>query len=468
MPTNPLADTYHLKWTYHPYTVEEGAYKAGQYLEYSIEVQWAKHTATLASLVEPYQIWHRSRLAAVAIDALRINEMEARISKVVENRRLYDEIALSERESHEIAEIFFDATEEHLHLNYDYIRHYIKDHSRSSLGGRGFKWRSAHEIDRDGWKQVLEMQRENLEMQRQHPTWYDPQPPLSGERARAEGFKSMQTKYKAKVDRTRVINFGNRMSLRTVFIPDKASWYQTILKRVLDVIQPAGEYYFPFMEGGHIYRIFSDLHMSDLTYHALDGRTWDGGVGIIMGPYFNSYLMAVGGIAQLPSGRSETSAIGSVGNIVATRKIEGIKCILGDDCALYTNRPYKTRVLEKDQYDTKFRFNLGMSFAKDPERPRICGFKISKDQAKAMISLQTADFREMEAVIGGKHSRSERVVHAGMFLGQFGSRTLLEAVEKLPPNDWKSPGELLAEMTDNEVENAVQWAEELGVENVFA
>lgn len=468
MPTGPLADMYHLRWEYQPYYMDNGVMVTQPKVHYNVDIKWAKHVPTLLKLIEPYQVFHRSRLVAMAIDSLRIHEMQRRINLITENKQEYIKAAATDRESYEISQIIIEQTLAHMHANYEHIRKYIMDHKRSSLGGGGYKWRMALAMTRSEWDEVMEQLKANLELMQAHPTWYPANYPRTGERARSEGIQSMGDKFSVDVDRTRIITFGNYMSLYTVFIVDKASWYQTVLNQVLDVINPTGEYYFPYMEGGKIYRIFSDLHQSEAPYHAYDGKTWDAGAGIILGPYLHCFMVPVGGVPQVASGQSHTSMNGTIATVIASRDLNGAKCILGDDCAYYGRDRLRTKVLEEDPADTKYKYNLGLSYLKDPERPRISGMKLTKDRSVDMISIHTMDFYELEAVYGGKHSREERVAHAGMYLGQFGSGSLLERIEKLPPNDWKNPGELLDEISDTESSTVWEWADELGVKEVFA
>jgi hypothetical protein len=467
MPAGPLADAYHMKWTYLPYKMENGVMNTTASLNYKVDVHWAKHVPMLVKHIEPHQVWHRSRIIALAIDALRTNEMQRRVSKITDGINDYRKAACKDRESHEINQIVLEETKKHMHLNYEHIHKYIMDHKRSSLGGGGFKWRMALEMPRSEWDEVRQILFENIELMQTHPTWYVSNYPRTGERARSASLEAVSTHYDVDIDRTRIITFGNFMSLYTVFIVDKASWYQTVLTKCLDLLQPSGDYYFPYMEGGNIYQIFSDLHKTDEPYHAYDGRTWDAGAGIILGPYMNCFMVPIGGVPQVASGQSHTSMNGTIATVIASRNLNGVKCVLGDDCAHYGRDQIKTNVLELEPSDTKYKYNLGLTYAVDPDRPRISGMKITKDRGIDMISVNTMEFYELEGVYGGKHSREERVAHAGMYLGQFGSGTLLDRIKKLPPNNWKNPGELLEEIVESGAEDTWAWAEELGVKEVF-
>jgi len=237
MGPSPLVDAYSMTWKYEPYQIENGEMRINSRLLYRAEIKWSKHAGTLAKLVDPQQLTHRSRAIAVAVDALRVNELDHRLAQVRENITEYRKYALSERESHEVSEIVREETKLHLHLNYQWINSYIRDHIRSSLGGSGHKWREALSMPRSEWSAVLAIIKANVDEMDSHPTWYPSNKPLSGERARSNELKAIgnwypgQTEW-SEVTRTRIITFGNYMSLWTVFIPDKASWYQRVLKSV--------------------------------------------------------------------------------------------------------------------------------------------------------------------------------------------------------------------------------------------
>lgn len=467
MPPSPLVDQYAITSEYNPYTIINGKLQMDRKLLYKVEVAWAKHVGTLAKLVDPQQIWHRSRDVAVAVDVLRINEMEHRLNQAREWYTEYKRYALSDRLSHEVSQIIREETRRALRLNYEWILQYIREHQTSSLGGMGYKWRNALIISRNEWSQILDMLKTNTEIMDEHPNYYVANRPRSGERSRANQIQQILSKYSGLINRTRIILFGIYMSLWTVFIPDKAAWYISVLEKVIDAINPEGEYYYPYVEGGKIYRRFSDLHQTGLPYSAYDAKAWDTGVGIIMGQWINCYLCPMGGIPQLPSGESHTSMIGTVGATCATRKLPGIKVILGDDIAYFGTSAMSTPWLEKDPMDTRFKFNLGVSYWHDPMAPRITGFKLTKDRSKDMKNLPTQEFTEHTAVFGSTRQMQQRALHAGLYLGRFGPGTLLEQIEQIPPGDFMSPSELLESIVETGAEDAMQWAEERGVKEVF-
>jgi hypothetical protein len=477
-PSSPLSLGYVMRYQWQPYGPENKPGGRPQ-IAYSFDVRWSKHVQVLAKLVSPHQIWHRSRTIALGASPLRKAEADKRIKQIHELMPWLRKSALTDKESYEIFRIITDNTKKHLHINWNWIAHYIKDHMASSLGGGGYKWRDALTIDRSGWKEIFELVRSNIETMEQHPDWYVANRPRTGLRARSESFDlddtvgitAGETHWPSKeyyeVWRTRIITFGNYMSLYTVFIPDKASWYQKTLEEVMNYLKVEGEYHFPYMEGGKIYRTFSDLHINSKEFHACDGKSWDCSAGIILGKYMRCYMVPYGGFVQVATGQSHTSMNDTIGLIVASRHIKGKKVCLGDDLNLYDGKPPKVPYIEEDPFDTKYRYCLGMSFYDDPEVPRISGFKVSTDRATKMIPLGLVPYQWEEVAVGGKHSYEEIATHAGMFAGRFGSGTLLERIEKLPPSEYKSPGELLEELAANNRDAVAQWAEDLGIGRVI-
>jgi len=468
MPTSPTVDVYSLTQEYIPYVIENNQLKIQRHLHYKTEVQWAKHTGILVKLMQPEQVWHRSRDVAVAIDALRINEAQHRIDQVLEFKNSYDKYALTDNESYEVSFIIRDETKKAMRLNFDWILSYIREHTRSSLGGGGYKWRQALSITRTQWLEIFDMIKANAEQMDAHPDWYPANVPETGERARANNLARMQPGYEGNIDRTRIITFGNWMSLWTVFIPDKASWYTKVLAKIIDVINPEGEYFFPYVLGGGIYTKFSELHQTNLPYHAYDAKTWDAGGLRILGKWTNAYAVCFGGIPQIASGQSHTSMLGTGAMICATRHLKGIKCVLGDDVGHFGTAQMNEPWFEMDEADTRYRFNLGVAYSPDPLAPRISGLKVTKDRSKDMISINTAEFQEMTGAYGGRHSQQEKALHAGLYLGRAGKGTLLERIQKIPPGEFISPSELMEQIIEEGEVDALEWARERGITEVFA
>jgi len=269
MPCSPLVDAYTIDYTFMPYYKADNKRVDVRAVTYKAEIKWAKHVAKLYKMLPQYQLTHRSRTIALAASPLMKNELDVRLGKVKAAWSEYPKLKCTESEGQQLFDIVIDGTLKAMKLNWDYIVHYIRDHLLSSLGGGGFKWRDALTIDRQGWKEVFEIVKSNLELMKSNPKTYVANVPQTGLRARsldiaADILASIMSEIgkitDALVDRTRIITFGNFMSLYTLFIPDKASWYGKILEAVCDVIKPEGEYYFPLIMGGKIYKLVSQLH----------------------------------------------------------------------------------------------------------------------------------------------------------------------------------------------------------------
>jgi len=474
MPSSPMCDEYMLTSKYQN-ARDEAPTVYNPVLRYRANIRWAKHSSTLLKLVDPQQVWHRSRAIAIAVDSLRIAEMQRRISRANEKLTEYREHGASDRLSYEISQIVIEETRRHMHLNWDNISAYIRDHIRSSLGGGGFKWRSAFEINRSEWKSILEQQLENLELMEAHRDWYPSNEPRTGERARSGDLKpgeppiwfpSEDSWYD--VERTRIITFGNYMSLYTPFIVDKASWYGTVLKKVFDAVKPAAEYFTPLIEGGKIYLKYAELHEKTNNFQSYDATTWDAGAGIVLGKYMHSFMFPAGGIPQVATGQSHTTMDGTIAAIIASSKVGGTFCVFGDDLPHWGPQRFHGTILEADPDDTKYKFNSGVTYWHDPRKPRITGWKPTNDRSRDMIPLHMEPNREFQVVIGGTHTVQQRAAHAGMYLGDWADGTLLDAISKITASNFKSPRELFEDMVATTPESAFRWAEELNIKEAFA
>jgi hypothetical protein len=475
MPPSPLVERYSIAYEYQPYHMEQGKRKDKGRLIYTGKVVWAKHVKSLLKLMEPQQRWHRSRKFAVACGPLRINEMDRRLAQIHEHIKAIRELALNERESHEVSQIILQTTKKHLHINWDHIAKYIHEHIKSSLGGGGFKWRDALTIDREGWKRIFGMVKENIELCLQHPDWYPSNRPKTGLRARSASIEAALADAitgdstnceETIIDRCRIITFGNYMSLYTVFIPDKAAWYEEVIEKVIDYLKPEGEYYFPYMMGGKIYRLTSDLHGTDKPFTAADGKSWDASAGIILGKYLRCLMVPIQQTVQVATGQSHTSMDDTVAMIAASRRVNCTKVVLGDDLNCWGKFDLSTPVIEVEPHDTQFKYTLGLSFVHRTV-PRITGLKWTADRGDKMLPLQMSPFNTYEKAFGSKLTAQIRGLHAGMYVGQFGEGTLIERLEKLQANDFKSPGQMFEELIDSSASETLRWAEQLGIKEVF-
>jgi len=476
MPPSPLCDSYILTWEFKPYERQQQEDSHHYHLTFNVKFKWAPHTPKLFKVLKPEQVWHRSRTVAIAASPLQINEMDQRINQVRENQAEYHKYGLKERESHEGAMIVLERTKEFQHLNWAHLNDYIRERFKSSLGGSGFKWRDALLLDRSHWREIYNQVQANLEELHKYPTRYVANEPQIGMRSRTTTFlKSLLANMitetfdlqDQEIDRCRNVMFGNYMSMYTAFIPNKAAWYQKVLSEFIDMLHPAGTYYFPYVEGGHIYRIFSDLHREKGPFHAMDGKKWDASTGSILGKYFNCLMLPVAGHTEVPSGSSHTSMDDTLGMIAAARNIDSIKVTLGDDLNVFGKQIPHTKIIEESPDDTKFRYCLGLKFDTDPEVPRTTGLRGSADKAHAMIQLSMEDFTQHTLQVGSKHNELIRKLHAQMFMGQFGHGTLLERIEKVSPNDFKAPRDILDSLVEAKEKDILDWAKHTKLETII-
>jgi len=228
--------------------------------------------------------------------------------------------------------IVLEETRKQMKYDRDTIARYIKDHIKSSLGGGGYKWRDAYEVQPDEWKDILEQRFDNIEKQIKNPDWYIANRPSAGERARSEGLADLKGSYGPyTIEEARIILFGNHMSLDTVFIKDHVGWYSQVLTKCIDVIKPAGEISSPLLRQGLIYQDLSDQFNSGLPFHAYDAKKWDAAAGIVLGKYFHCLLTTIGGIPQVASGQTHTSMNDTIANIQAGASLTGLSIVIGDD-----------------------------------------------------------------------------------------------------------------------------------------
>jgi len=478
-PTSPLALGYVITYVYERIPVDKrpDVPYVPYTVKYKLKVKWAPHMKVLVKMLKPHQLWHRSRLVALAAGPLRIAEAYKRIKGVQDNITEYRKLALTDRESHEVFQIVLENTKRNMHLNFEYISTYINKHKDKSLGGSGYKWADAYTLTKSDWKIVFELVRANLDAMEDHPTWYVSNPPLDGLRSRANEFTegdcndllSLKTEFSSDqmlIEFCRIILFGNHMSLYTAFIPQKVTWYTDTLLQTISALKASGTYHFPYIEGGMVYKRFADLHANMAEFHATDGKKWESGVGTILGPYFNCMMVPFGGITHVASGQSHTSMNDSLAMIAASRNLDCTKVILGDDLNIWGGPPLRSAVIEEQPYDTKFKYCLGLSYSDDPYVPRTTGIKISTDRSGKMIPIPLDEGQEYAIAAGGKHSKAERLTHAQMYLGRFGSGTLLERLTKIPASEFVAPSELLEQIALTEAEDVFDWARELGIDRV--
>lgn len=462
MPPGPGVDNFILKY------VMELDQNNDPMLRYTLDVKWEPFVKDyLIKNIQPWQISHRSRLCALSANALKINEINHRIKQMDEMQKYFPKVELSEREKTEILWIVTQITLKYMKFDIAWIAQYIKEHKNSSLGG-GFKWNNAFEVTRSEWSSVFRIIKANIEAMWMNAGKYSPREPFTGIRSRSEQLDDVSDIYEDyEMTRSRIVMFGPWMSLVTIFIPQKAAWYEEILTKVIEYLQPKGEYYFPYILGGKIYSKARDLFAEGHEYTAYDGKSWESSVGLLLGKPFRSMMVHIGGWDFLPSGSTFTSLLGTIGTIIATRFVGGIWLVLGDDANHYGPEKLNFPPMEYQPEDTKYKYILGVCYLPDIEQPRITGIKMTMDRAREMRPLTMHYYHENSVLVSRKRSNETRVAWAGLFNGWFGDGTLLQAIEKIKPGEYQSPSEHIENLVEIEYTDPYAWAERMGVKKVF-
>jgi len=458
-PPAPPTQLYAIKWEMQP----DG-------LHYTLDVEWEPWVKDwLIHSIDPTQVWHRSRLLAVSGNELKVNEINYRLDQVNKQLSYVPKVALTDRESEELFKIIADTTEKYMHIDPDWIRSYIHDHIQSSVGG-GYKWRQAVEISISEWDDIRNQLLNTLDEIRRQPGYYSRINWFSGIRARSEGLKSVTDHYSPPVmSRSRIILFHPSMSLWTIFIPQKAAWYQEVFEKATDYLQPKGEYHYPYIMGGQVYNLASEYFNQGFKFRANDGKNWESWVGLILGKYFRPFMVYFKDTPMLPSGETFTSMFGTLAALIATRHFPGRWISLGDDLNNFNGKPVPYPFIEYQPEDSRFKWILGVRYDIDPNQPRISGIKMSMDRAKSMIPMEQTVFTEHERVVSRRRDPRTRVAWAGLMHGWFGDRTLIQALAELKPGDFISPGEYIERIIEEHSGDIdpYAWAEREGVKEVF-
>jgi hypothetical protein len=335
--------------------------------------------------------------------------------------------------------------------------------------GTGWRWRQARSITEDQWKVLFDIGVQNWELLRTHPGDGNQADWFVGIRARSDPLERLQDVYSEFMTRSRIILFHPSMSTTTTFLPQKAAWYTEILQRTEDILGVAGKFNYPYVLGGATYTKARDLHASGARFKAYDGVSWDSSVGLILGPSFRPFMVRFKDIFMLPSGISVTSLLGTMANVASNRHVKGEFIALGDDMNYWGNESIKASYIGEAKGDTKYKYTLGVAYEPDIEKPRVTGVKMTMDRAKKARPLKvTRDLNQ--AIMTYRRDNRSRVAWAGLLLGWFGERSLIHALEGIPPGEYISPGEILEQLVEEGTEeiDPYAWADREGIRNVFA
>lgn len=458
MPASPGVDNYRLDVEF-----------TGDELYYNLDVEWRPVTRWLVKQLPLWQVTHRSRTAVISASPLRVAENRKRVQSAIDWQSSLRNVSLSPRLANAIYDLIIDRTLKYLKFDREYIAKYIKDHSTSSFGGN-YRWGQTTSLTNSEWKAFYEQIRANLEQLRLNKGRYLDLVWKTGLRARSPAMDGFTDHFSGSIDRSRIITFHPYMSSWNIFLTDKKAWYHEILLEVERLLDVKPEVHYPYVEGGQIYVTASDLFQKKGTFYARDGKSWDAVIGTILGPVFNPLMVYMKGITVLPSGAAYTSLLGTIANLVVSRHMRGAVVMLGDDNNQWvegSTGAYNVPWIEYQPEDTAYKFILGLSFDQ-PNIPRIIGIKVMSDRAAKNIPLRLSGIQE-PIHIDGKHTPQEISVWAGMYLGRFGSSTLLERLRKQPIEleDYISPGQIIEDVIKKPTNlDTFAWAEELGVKKI--
>lgn len=458
MPPSPGVIGYDLTYQYTGFAVN-----------FDLKVNWHPSVHWLMDQVEPWQVTHRSRTAVLAASPLRVAENEKRLANIMEWRSTFNDFSLSDSESLSLYHLVLDRTLEYMKFDQDWIKHYIKEHLGSSLGG-GYKWKDTLSMDFGEWKEIYDSTRENIELLKVHAGDFLDIVYNHGLRARSPDMTSFSNEFSGEVERTRIVMFHQYLSLWNVFIPDKKAWYGKILSDVESMFAVNPKVLYPYTEGGEIYLRASELLQDGYQLVAYDGKSWESSVGLILGKAFHPMMVYMRGIYGLPSGIAATSLLGTIASVLVNRNSNGVMITLGDDQNHFVKGKLKgiPRVpwIEEQPMDSKTNTILGASFWK-PEAPRLTGFKVMSDRAdKALPLLLSSDVRTMRSQ--PRRDPRERAAWLGMFLGYYGDGTLISRLkkEKIEEQDFFAPRLTIQSLVDDTSVDVYAWAEREGVKKV--
>jgi len=443
-------------------------------LKYDLDVDWRPATHWLVRNIPKEQAFHRSRMGVVALRELQIHENATRNERVREwlNTGKFDIVERHRQKMSEIYQVVTSRTLDYIEFDEDWISTYVRKHAGSSIGA-GLKWRDLASMDRSEWHQFFDVITGLAERIHDNPGWWLNLDYRTGLRARSDSLSSFSPEYTGEIDRTRVVMFHPVISPWFVFMPNKRELFAHIFRDVLDILGLSNQVFLPFVEGGRIYSVASELfNQFGRQFSAQDGKSWEASVGAILGPDFAPFYSRVGGIDLLASGEWATSLLGSIASAVmlTVQPADTVAILLGDDQNLF-GRHKKPIVpwIEEDPGDTREQVILGLGYRQNPDMPRVYGLKTQSDRADKALPLNLEEGVEESVTMSGRHNDRERAAHTGAYLGYFGGASLIERLRKvdLTRLDYISPGEVLQGVTSLEDDRDVdtfEWTESFGAD----
>jgi hypothetical protein len=352
--------------------------------------------------LDPIQISHRSRPGTLMSNRLQLNELTRRVERATANMNTLRSISLPEKLSAELNSVKKDAFLKSLTLDMEHIQKYVKEHEgRSVLPG--LKWEQLPE-DRQFWSEWFEIIKSNAEQHMFTPGSHFDTKLNFGARARTgKQVEPGVEHYDMEEDRTRVVLFHPALTSPFAFMPNKTTdFYKPVFDAAMDLFEINQHVLCPFIHGGEVYGAACEGNSGneDVTiilgddcniFHkgnqfAYDGVNWETQVGTILGPNFYGSKTYFGGMSHVPSGVYDTS----LDDTLATMWILG-----SEKERLMTGEDFPG-IMEREEMDETTRFMLGLSYAKDPNYPRLQGLKLSVDKADGSVILPSG--RNVEVV----------------------------------------------------------------------
>jgi len=454
MPPGPSVTNYGLKW-----------YMDRGDLYYENNIRWARHMYWLAKVVDPEQITHRSRDVAISASQLQVAELDHRIEVVETASHSYSKYAATPAEALASYNSILHNCLKEMEYVPEVVTTYIREHDTSSMG-QGISWATAIHVPASVWREILSIIKENINSMLEHPGWSNGLDFFTGIRARSNPLPGFVHKTEAKLTRSRIILFRPELSIWTIFIPNKQRWYGRIMDEQKDIFHVQGDVTYPMVDGYKSYLLARD-YFKEGNFNPYDGKSWEASIGQILGKTYNPFLVRTKKIYQLPSGITPTSLIDSIAMTKVIAKRKGKFIILGDDCNYWGTEDLSTPFLEPQPADRKSNFFLGLTY-KDPDLPKISGFKVTVDRSDKRIRIPVS-LDEKEDEFPGDHDLREIVTHAGLYLGYVKDGTLLDAIAR-KPGEVKGPGEALERLVVDSIRTSgdpFAWAERMRKKDLF-
>jgi hypothetical protein len=252
--------------------------------------------------------------------------------------------------------------------------------------------------------------------------------------------------------------FHPAFSMMNVFIPDKVRMYDYLIAESSKIINPSCEIQSPLVTGGDVYANAVSW-FNDYEFGPHDGVNWEVAAAELLGPAFHPMAMVIDGFRTEASGRWDTSAVNTVSTMLVGERTgifqkAEVAAVMGDDCNAWgktkpiVNTP---ALMEHQPEDDEVGFLLGLAY-KLGDDPRICGVKLTMDNAQKMIPFSLMEDGVTDVQDQSRHSEQERSAWIGMYEGYLGNKTMIEALSAVKAERYKGPGQLIQEIFEEEAD----------------